>query len=91
MSKQKTPPVVKLPRLEPAFVSALETIARSEHWTMERLLADIKKQPGASLAAKARLYALNYYRDNSLPRGFAESSPDHLENALAHLRNHKKR
>jgi len=55
---------------------------------MAELLADIKKQPGTSLAAKARLYALNYFRDNTPPRGFAEESTTPFEAALHHVGSH---
>jgi len=89
MSKHLHTIVTKLPKVEPAFKAALEAIAKSEKLTLEQLLADIKKQPGTSLAAKARLYAINYYRDNTLPCGFAESSSTPFETALRHVREHK--
>lgn len=89
MSKQTNTKVGKLPRIEPAFIEALEAIAKAERWSLAELLADIKKQPGTSMAAKARLYALDYYRGNTVTSGFAESSTSPFEAALHHLRNHK--
>lgn len=89
MSKPVHTKVTRLPKLEPAFMEALESIALEERWTTQELLAAIKKQPGASLAAKARLYALSHYRDKTPPRGFAEDSAAPLEAALRQVRTHK--
>lgn len=79
----------KLPRLEPAFAEALEAIAKTERWTTAELIDQIRREPGTSLAAKARLFALDYYRGNTLPRGFAETASDPFKAALQHVRNHK--
>lgn len=73
----------RLPRIEQPFLQALESIRHTENWTVERLLQEIERQPGDTLAGKARLYALSYYRDDRLTHtGFREESAGPLEAAL---------
>lgn len=83
----------RMPRLEPAFLQALAVIQQSEQLTLNQLLGEISRQRGATLCAKARIYALDYYRNIETPPrstpGQRQNSPLHI--ALSHVRGHGRR
>lgn len=80
-----SPRFPRLPKLEDAFWIALQDIAHSRDISLEKLMSEIYASKGdTAFATAARVYALNYFRENCpLPTGFAEeNAPGLLGHAI---------